>query len=471
MSLRLSFAFSKPLKTLVNVGLVAGTVAAFAGTAGSASAQETATSREVVQPLATPAVEQLNRALRRLARSPRNLDALINAGNAAMELGDLDAAIGFFGRAQELSPQNSRVKLGMAAVFLKSDRPIEALQAFNEAEAAGAVPRDVMSDRGLAYDLVGNNVQAQRNYREALTLERNDETLRRLALSLAIAGDREGFESTLLPMLQARDSAAFRTRAFGLAILGDYIEAGTIARAAMPRDLAARMVPYLEFMPRLTKAQQAAAANLGVFPAAADVGRDDPRFAQFAEEGRAITSNASGRLTPSGRPLGAQAPTETAEPETLLAEERVSAAPVQASRQNVADAFGAFDEDPPPIAASTSNTGAVDIASIEVPREAAASEETERATPAHPARQWVQVATGRDRSALRFDWRRISRGAPDLLGDFSPHVVAWGQSNRLLAGPVKDAAEARVLVNALREKGIDTFAYASPEGQDIQALN
>src|SRR3546814_3704866 len=42
-----------------------------------------------------------------------------------------------------------------------------------------------------------------------------DEVARRLAVSLAISGDRAGFESALLPMLQRQDYAAFRARAFG----------------------------------------------------------------------------------------------------------------------------------------------------------------------------------------------------------------------------------------------------------------
>ena len=90
--------------------------------------------------------------------------------------------------------------------------------------------------------------------------------------------------------------------------------------------------------------------------------------------------------------------------------------------------------------------------------------------PAHPRRIWVQLATGRDVSALGFDWRRLSRRAPDLLGKFDPHVTPWGRVNRLLAGPIANSREARRLVNALSDKGIDTFTYTSPEGTEIKEL-
>ena len=117
---------------------------------------------------------------------------------------------------------------------------------------------------------------------------------------------------------------------------------------------------------------------------------------------------------------------------------------------------------------TAASRGAVDIESIEVRREAAP--EPEPARPAHPRRIWVQLATGREVDALKFDWRRFARQAPDLLGNFKPHTTPWGQANRLLAGPLTNRDAARELVNALAEKGIETFAYTSPEGTEIQEL-
>jgi hypothetical protein len=73
-------------------------------------------------------------------------------------------------------------------------------------------------------------------------------------------------ETTLAPLLQKQDRAAWRTRAFAFAILGREDEAEAIARSTMPTELANGMAPYLRFMRKLTPAQQAAAANLGRFP-------------------------------------------------------------------------------------------------------------------------------------------------------------------------------------------------------------
>jgi cell division septation protein DedD len=139
----------------------------------------------------------------------------------------------------------------------------------------------------------------------------------------------------------------------------------------------------------------------------------------------------------------------------------------------VADAFadlgGAGLPDP------KAGTGAVDITTLAIPREVAARPEPkpaarEPAKPAQPSRIWVQLATGRDVNALRFDWRRFLRQGGDLLAGFQPHVTPWGEANRLLAGPLDNREKARELVSKLKEKGIDSFSYISPEGQEIQHL-
>ena len=71
-------------------------------------------SQPVVQKL--PGVDgvTLNAALARLGRNPRDVEALIDAGNAALAMGDVDAATGFYRRADQVAPGNPRVKAGLA---------------------------------------------------------------------------------------------------------------------------------------------------------------------------------------------------------------------------------------------------------------------------------------------------------------------------------------------------------------------
>ncbi|MBC7159852.1 MAG: SPOR domain-containing protein [Porphyrobacter sp.] len=86
-----------------------------------------------------------------------------------------------------------------------------------------------------------------------------------------------------------------------------------------------------------------------------------------------------------------------------------------------------------------------------------------------PSRHWLQVATGRDAEALAWDWRRIKRQADGLLDDATPHLAAWGESTRLLAGPFS-AREVQQLITQLKAKAIDTFRFTSAAGQEVRPL-
>ena len=264
-------------------------------------------SRPVVQSTAQSPSRDLNAALARLAADPRNVPALFDAADAALKLGDSDAAIGFLTRANEVQPGNARTKALMGKAQLAAEDPVTAISSFDEAERAGADTFAMAADRALAYDLVGDNGRAQRWYQVALSRGADDEITRRYAMSLAIAGDRRGAEALLAPLIEKQDRAAWRTRTFAMAVTGGPDEAVAIAYASMPQDLAAGIAPYLRYMPRLTPAQQAAAANFGRFPRAADIGRDDPRVVQYAALNPRAPRVAEAGLIPSGAPLGPSA--------------------------------------------------------------------------------------------------------------------------------------------------------------------
>lgn len=644
-------------------------VLAVAGACPAAAQNSGSVSHPVVQALPNPSILDLETALQRLAANPRDITALIAAGSASLEVEDMDAAIGFFSRAGELSPTDPRPKAGLGAALVRSENPYDALLMFEEAERYGASSALLAGDRGLAWDLVGNNSQAQIFYRQALASGPNSEVTRRLALSLAMSGEAREAQKVLQPLLDSGDPAARRTQAFVLGISGDSKEAAEVAQKAMPRALADRISPYLRYMPRLTPAQQAAAANFGHFPTTAEIGKDDPRVAKYNKDSPAprVARGADTNLVPAGEPLGgtststkklsrreqreaekskaqevraqqaaaelaakkqaelaqaeatrkartaaaAQAaavprPSVTAaapvpapsmpawavasppaeQPESALASVRASqevpgpsvslapptptaqpspgfilsaqtrqsepgssqiasfdpsasgagpktpagggelppvtrqpeplpgtlpaaspapapaAVPVPAQAAaapapslaasvpapaagpaytpataaapqaplSVADAFADFSLKPsgPAVAA-----GAVDITKIKPRREEPPKPKAEPAPPPKPvipSRAWVQVATGRDTAALAFDWRRITRGDPELFKGRKAYVASWGQTNRMVTGPFDSAKAAQDFVTALKAAGVDSFTFTSAEGEAVEPL-
>jgi tetratricopeptide (TPR) repeat protein len=273
----------------------------------SAACAATSVYAQTVQPVpgAGDAASTLSMHLRTLAASPRDLFALLGAGQAALDVGDPNAALGFFARAEELAPNNGRAKAGLASALVQLEKPDDALPLFGQAVSLGVAESEIAADRGLAYDLRGDSKRAQKDYALALKRGPDDEVTRRYALSLAISGDRDGAIQLLDPLLRKQDRAAWRARSFILALTGDLAGANGVARQVMPAPLAASISPFLTRLGKLNPAEQAHAVNFGTMPSDgqtfASVQIGDP-FKPVVTP-RADVSAGSG-LIPAGEPLG-----------------------------------------------------------------------------------------------------------------------------------------------------------------------
>lgn len=262
-----------------------------------------AQSTEVVAPPA-PDADALAAELRVLAANPDDLPALLRAGELALKLGDPTAAASFFARAERIDPRSGRQKAGTAATLLRLERPGEALALFAQAEALGYAPTHYASDRALAYDLTGDQPRAQRDYALALRQDADDpETLRRYALSLGISGEREPALEQIDRLLRKSDRAAWRVRAFVLAMTGDVPGAEKIAVAMLPGGMASSLSPFFARLPSLNAVDRAWAVHFGELtpsPARLADARLAPRLEPLVVAPRTPVQTAA--LAPSPRP-------------------------------------------------------------------------------------------------------------------------------------------------------------------------
>ncbi len=261
---------------------------------------------QMVQSIPDPndPVERLGRYIRILAGSPRDLDALLGAGQAALDVGDANAALGFFARAEDVSPSSGRVKAGLGSSLVMIERPDDALRLFAQAMSMGVPESAIARDRGLAYDLRGDSKRAQRDYALAMTRGRDDELVRRYALSLGISGDRAGAMAILDPLLRKQDQGAWRARSFIMAMNGDVSGANAVARQLMVPAMANAMAPMLSRLGGLNAAERAHAVNFGTVPADGTqlaVQTGDP-FLGVMPRAPVVSSDAG--LIPAGEPLG-----------------------------------------------------------------------------------------------------------------------------------------------------------------------
>lgn len=218
----------------------------------------------MVQPLpGTTDADRLGDVMRRVAQNPRDVNALIEAAQLSIHLDDLSGAASLLARAEKVDARDPRIKAGMGSILVRSERPGEALRYFAQAEAAGLPSAQFAADRGFAYDLVGDQPRAQREYRTAIASAPTDEIIRRYALSLGISGQREQALEQLDPLLRKTDRAAWRARAFILAMTGDLPEATRIAATMMPPQLAQGLQPFFQRLPTLPAVDRAFAVHFG----------------------------------------------------------------------------------------------------------------------------------------------------------------------------------------------------------------
>lgn len=295
------------MKTFLKTGgaLIAIAISSLASAATAQRASPPSSTLMVAPP--TPDADALAAQMRILATDPKNLAALTKAGELTLKLGDPTAAAVLFSRAEEIAPNDGRLKGDEAAVLVHMERPGEALRLFQQAERMGADPAGYAAERGLAYDLIGQQERAQRDYRTALKANPTDaETMRRYALSLGISGKRDQALAEIDPLVRQQDHAGWRDRAFILAMTGDVDQAEKIAKGMLPPDMASGLSPFFRRLPQLSAVDRAFAVHFG------EVAVTPERIADA-------------RLIP---PLPALAPEAEAQPTQLAA----TAAPVESAR-------------------------------------------------------------------------------------------------------------------------------------------
>jgi Flp pilus assembly protein TadD len=398
----------------------------------------------------TPAAT-LARHIRVLATQPRDFLALIGAGKAALALGDTQAAVGFFGRADEAYPSSPLPQIGLGAAMAADGDATGAMSYFARAQQLGATAMMLGTDRGLAYDLMGRHSEAQADYRAALGGSDGDEARRRLALSLAITGDKAGAIAMLAPLVGRGDAGAARCRALVLALAGDLEGARRSLDAAMPGS-SAQMVPFLAKLPSLRSDQKAAAVNLGIFP---DSGQ--PAYAYVPQPGAGPPTLASRPTAPAQSGYAALSPPPVRRAPSVNV---AGAMPMSSDRMTSVDRlFGSS-------AGQASAAPAVRMASI-TPRPRSEMEAQVTTRP----RVWLQLASGRNPEALPDQFRRLKSKHRQLLDGISGYVAESPEKSRLLIGPFKSVSDANIFKEDLETVRVDAFSWTSPPGETIRKLS
>ena len=386
--------------------------------------------------------DALARNIRVLATSPRNFEALIGAGRAALALGDMQAAAGFFGRAEEVWPASPLPQAGMGGALAQAGDGRGALQYFARATQLGATQTMIGADRGLAYDLLGQHKEAQADYRIALHGSDADEARRRLALSLAITGHKAEALSMLSPLMARGDAGGARCRAFVLALTGDVRGAKSAIEVAMPGS-SDNMAYFFRKLPELRSDQKVAAVNLGIFP------EDIVRLASASPPPVTMDAVKVIHRNPPPSP-----------PPSAADEDRIGAIQQWLSEATKPNATASTAADSAQQTALAANTPEVRSAGVKPTNVKTYSSR----------RLWLQLASGSNAADLPGEFDRMKARHRRLFEGISGYISDDGARARLLIGPFRNADEAGIFADDLEMVHIDAFQWTNPPGQTITKL-
>jgi tetratricopeptide (TPR) repeat protein len=398
-------------------------------------------------PAAAPQDDSYAQSLRTLAANPKSVEALVQVGQTSLKVGDANAALTYFAKANETAPNDGRVKAGLGSALLLLERPKEAIQLFNQAVALGIAEDKIAADRGLAWDLVGDTNRAQQDYKLAYQNNPSDELLRRYALSVGIQGRTEDADKLMDAQLRRNDPAAWRYRAFIFAMNGKLDDANKIVQAVMPQS-ADSMKPYLARLPNFTAAQRANAVTFGTMP-------EDPKPNAPLPASLFSTAAAGGT---SSLPIVPLVTRVAPAPSTQIIEPQRPAAFAPAALTRPKPAI-----DKKKLAAQAKARA-----------QAAAEAEAERAktleAKRNPARIWVQVAIGQKRANDVHTWNQYKAAHPSLFAGHGGYVSKLNRTNRVLMGPFRTQEAAKEMIAKLKSSGLSSYMHISNDGEKVDKI-
>jgi hypothetical protein len=90
--------------------------------------------------------------------------------------------------------------------------------------------------------------------------------------------------------------------------------------------------------------------------------------------------------------------------------------------------------------------------------------------PSTPPKIWLQLATGYDDAGLSSEFQRLKLKNPDLFDGLTPYVARTAGGTRLIVGPFRGRADAKILAEDFATVGIDTSNFTNSQADRIAPL-
>ncbi|HSZ94565.1 MAG TPA: tetratricopeptide repeat protein [Acetobacteraceae bacterium] len=326
-----------------------------------------------------------------LERDPHNTRALVTKGDALYALGQRDEARAAYRQAVAIEPKLASAQLGLGRTLVQTD-PAAAETAFLAALAALPDDSAALNDLGIARDLLGRHAEAQDAYRQALAITPQATDVKmNLGLSLALTGDRDAAVGVLREAAAVPATVQDRPKelAAALSLAGDQRDADRILSTGSARPVADNVASAGMAPPPLLASHKALAS---VTP---------------MQERRP-----AGNLAVAARESPPPAPHMMSVPSSILSVPVVAVARATRVPLSQATPDALVDAAAIPVLASVAKP----LTFTSPPRRAIAPSTTETAA-------YVQLASLHSLEDAWFEWHRLVRRLPELLGGHTPVIV------------------------------------------------
>lgn len=199
--------------------------------------------------------------------NPKHIPSRLGLAKTYQGMGATDAAINFYEQVFRLDPDNREAKMGYGQMLITKNRSADAIPYLADLSKQDPNNYRIYNMLGLAYDLMGQQEDAQMNYGRGLTLAvDNVSLLNNLALSFA-------FEGQYAPSLKLLTKAIYLDRSVTKAqynlvlvyVLSGDEEAGRkIGVSIMTNEELENNIRQYSWVKTLTPGQRAQAIFLGI---------------------------------------------------------------------------------------------------------------------------------------------------------------------------------------------------------------
>jgi len=199
--------------------------------------------------------------------NPKHISSRLGLAKTYQAIGASDAAINFYDQVLRLDPGNMDAKMGSGQMLITKNRPADAIPYLTDLSKSDPKNYRIYNMLGLAYDLLGQQEEAQMNYGRGLELAAdNISLLNNLALSLA-------FEEQYAPSIKLLSKAinldysvtkAQQNLVLVYVLSGEEEAARKIGEAIMTEEEMTNNIRHYMWLKKLNASQRAQAVFLGI---------------------------------------------------------------------------------------------------------------------------------------------------------------------------------------------------------------